>query len=69
MNILAVVTPPYIYHGLSTMKTFWEEKFAGEEKFTLGEFTAVNMKIVVVSMLGNTERSRVVTSMSPWTSR
>ena len=44
MNILAVVTPPYIYHGLSTMKTFWEEHFTGEEKFTLGEFTAVKLK-------------------------
>ena len=44
MNILVVVAPPYIYHGCSTQKTFWEEKFAGEEKFTLGEFTAVNMK-------------------------
>ena len=44
MNILVVVAPPYIYHGCSTQKTFWEEKFTGEEKFTLGEFTAVNMK-------------------------
>ena len=24
---------------------FWEEKFTGEENFTLGEFSAVNMKI------------------------
>ena len=38
MNLLVVVTPPSIYHGCSTQKTFWEEKF------TLGEFTAVNMK-------------------------
>ena len=37
-NLLAVVTPPYIYHDCSTRKTFWEEKF------TLGEFSAVNMK-------------------------
>ena len=44
MRLLAVVTPPYIYHGFSIWKTFWEEKFAGEEKFTLGEFSAVNMK-------------------------
>ena len=43
MKLLAVVTPPSIYHGCSTQKTFWEEKFTGEEKFTLGEFTAVNM--------------------------
>ena len=38
MNLLAVVTPPYIYHGCSTWKTLWEEKV------TLGEFTAVKMK-------------------------
>ena len=38
MKLLAVVTPPSIYHGFSTQKTLWEEKF------TLGEFTAVNMK-------------------------
>ena len=64
MKPLAVATPPYIYHGCPTLKKFWEEKFTGEEKFTLGEFSAVNMKIVLVTMLGNTERSRVVTSMS-----
>ena len=40
-KILAVVTPPSIYHGCSTQKTFWEEKFTGEEKL----FSAVNMKI------------------------
>ena len=38
MEILAVVTPPSIYHGYSTWKTFWEENF------TLCEFKAVNMK-------------------------
>ena len=43
IKLLAVVTPPSIYHGCSTQKTFWEEKFTGEENFTLGEFTAVNM--------------------------
>ena len=43
MNLLAVVTPPSIFYGCSTWKTFWEEQFIGEEKFTLGEFTAVNM--------------------------
>ena len=42
-NILSVVTLRYIYHGCSNQKTFWEEKFTGEEEFTLGEFTAVNM--------------------------
>ena len=38
MNLPAVLTPPSIYHGCSTQKTLWEEKF------TLGEFTPVNMK-------------------------
>ena len=37
-NLRVVVTPPSIYHGFSTRKRFWEEKF------TLGEFTAVNTK-------------------------
>ena len=40
MNILAVVTPPSMYHGNSTRKTFWEEKFTGKENL----FLAVNMK-------------------------
>ena len=44
MKFLSVVTPPSIYHGCSTRKTLWEEKFTGEEKFTLGEFTPANMK-------------------------
>ena len=44
MNILAVVTPPYIYHGCSALKTFWEEKFTDEEELTLGEFSDLNMK-------------------------
>ena len=39
MNILTVVTPPSIYHGCSTWKTFCEEKFTGEEKL----FSAVKM--------------------------
>ena len=64
MKLLSVVTPPSIYHGFSTRKKFWEEKFTGEEKL----FSAVNMKILVVEMLENTRRSRVVTSISPWTS-
>ena len=38
MKLLSVVTPLSIYHGWSTCKTFWEEKF------TLGDFTTVNMK-------------------------
>ena len=40
MELLEVVTSPSIYHGCSTRKTFWEEKFIGEEKL----FSAVNMK-------------------------
>ena len=47
MKLLAVVTPRYIYHGCSNRKTFWEEKFTGEEKFTLGEFSAVNMQMFI----------------------
>ena len=64
MKILAVITQPSIYHGCSTRKTFWKEKFRGEEKL----FSSVNIKIVVVAMLGNTGISRVVKSMSPWKS-
>ena len=44
VKLLAVITPLSIYHGCSTQKTFWEEKFTGEEKFTLVEFSAVNIK-------------------------
>ena len=33
-KLLEVVTPPSIYHGCSTWKTFWEEKL----------FSSVNMK-------------------------
>ena len=40
MKFLAVVTPPSIYHGCSTRKTFWEEKFTGKENL----FLSVNMK-------------------------
>ena len=29
---------------VSTQKTFWEGKFTGEENFTLGELSDVNMK-------------------------
>ena len=61
MKFLAVVTPPSIYHGCSTRKTFWEEKFTGKDNL----FLAVDMEVVVVTMLGNTRRSGVVTSTSP----
>ena len=40
MKFLAVVTPPTIYHGCSTRKTFWEENFTGKENL----FLSVNMK-------------------------
>ena len=40
MKLLSVVTPPSIYHGCSTRKTFWGGKFTGKENL----FLAVNMK-------------------------
>ena len=40
MKFLVVVTPPSIYHGCSTWKTFWKGKFTGKEYF----FSSVNMK-------------------------
>ena len=33
MKLLVVVTPPSSYHGCSTWKTLWEEKFPGNENF------------------------------------
>ena len=40
MKFLVVVTPPSIYHGCSTRKTFWEENFTGKKDL----FESVNMK-------------------------
>ena len=40
MKFLLVVTPPFIYHGCSTQKMFWEERFTGKEDL----FLSVNMK-------------------------
>ena len=40
MKFLVVVTTPSIYHGCSTRKTFWEEKFTGKKYL----FQSVNMK-------------------------
>ena len=40
MKFLVVVTPLYIYHGFSTRKTFWEEKFTGKKYL----FQSVNTK-------------------------
>ena len=41
MKFLVIVTPPSIYHGCSTRKTFWEGKFTGKKSL----FQSVNMKI------------------------
>ena len=40
MKFLVVVTPPSTYHGCSTQKTLWEEKFTGKQYL----FLSVNMK-------------------------
>ena len=40
MKSLVVETTLSIYHGCSTQKTFWEEKFTGKEDL----FLSVNMK-------------------------
>ena len=40
MKFLVVATPPSIYHGCSTLKMFWEEKFTGKKDL----FQSVNMK-------------------------
>ena len=40
MKFLLVVTPPSIYHGCSTRKTLWQEKFTGKKYL----FQSVNMR-------------------------
>ena len=40
MKFLVVVTPPSIYHGCYTRKTFCEKKFTGKKDL----FQSVNMK-------------------------
>ena len=40
MKFLVVVTTPFIYHGCSTRKTFWEGNFTGKQDL----FQSVNMK-------------------------
>ena len=35
MNFLAILTLMSIYHGCSTRKTFWKEKFTGKEDLFL----------------------------------
>ena len=41
MKFLVVATAPSIYHGCSTQKTLWEEKFAGKKQDL---FKLVNMR-------------------------
>ena len=41
MKFLVVVTPLSIYHGCSTRKMFWEEKFTGKKQDL---FESVNMR-------------------------
>ena len=41
MKFLVVVTPVSIYHGCSTRKTFWEEKFTGKKQ---DFFESMNMR-------------------------
>ena len=43
MKLLALVAPLPIYNGCYTRKKFWEKKFTGEEKLTLGEFSSLNI--------------------------
>ena len=59
MNFLVVVTPPSIYYGCSTGKTFWEEKFTGKENLFLtvdmqncGQNTRISL-VVKVRHLGH----------------
>ena len=40
MKFLVVLSPPSIYHGCSTRKTFWEGKFTGKKDL----FQSLNMK-------------------------
>ena len=40
MKFILFVTPPSIYHGCSTRKTFWEENFTGKKYL----FQSVNMQ-------------------------
>ena len=41
MKFVVVANPSSIYHGCSTRKTFWEEKFAGKKQDL---FEPVNMR-------------------------
>ena len=41
MKFLVVVAPPSIYHGCSTRKKFWKEKFTGKKQ---DFFESMNMR-------------------------
>ena len=68
MKLLSVVTKPSIYCGCSTRKKLWEENFTCEEKFTLGDSTAVSMKNYGRRNVKKHREIKVVTSIPPWTS-
>ena len=61
---LVVVTPPSIYHGCSTQKTLWEEKFIGKEYF----FLSVNMKHCRILSSRYTDLSGFVGDNDRWQS-
>ena len=56
MNLLAVVTPLYIYHGWSTQKNLWE-----------GKFTPANMKNCGRRNVRKHREIKMARSASPWT--
>ena len=43
MNILAVVTPPSIYHGCSTWKKLWGESFTAENSPSVNFYSPVKL--------------------------
>ena len=42
MKFLVVVTPPSIYQGCSTRKTFWEEKLTGKKQDLFESLNMIN---------------------------
>ena len=52
MKLLVVVTPPYIYHGCSTQKTFWEKnmKLCGRLNVRKNKEIKGNDKIVTLDI-------------------
>ena len=65
MKLLEVLTPPSIYNGCSTCKTFWEGKFTGEEKL----FSAANMKNCSRQNVRKHIEINVSDKYAPWKSR